>query len=116
MYVVHGTQFGGRSFSLANGTIIGWYRVIYEDQTQEAIAIAPGEDVGAWIAEDSQPLTRGLKIWEGKNRANRTLRLYTSGWTNPHLEKKVARIDYLAAGTQAAPFCLAITVEEPVSR
>jgi len=72
------------------------------------------------FADDSQPPTRGAKVWEGKNLSaewsNTTVRLYSSGWTNPHPEKKVAHIDFLTAGTQAAPFCLAITVEEPVSR
>ena len=120
MYVVHGTQFGGPGFSLAAGTAIGWYRVVYEDRSEQSIAIGAEEDVGAWYADDSQPLTRGAKVWEGKNLSaewsNTTVRLYASGWTNPHPEKKVARIDYLAAGTQAAPFCLAITVEEPVSK
>jgi hypothetical protein len=120
MYVVHGTQYGGPAFGVADGTTIGYYRVVYDDQTEEAIAIAAGEDVGAWFADDSRPLTRGAKVWEGKNLSaewgNTTVRLYASGWTNPHPEKKIARIDYLAAGTQAAPFCLAITIEEPISR
>jgi WD40 repeat protein/beta-lactamase regulating signal transducer with metallopeptidase domain len=59
MYVVHGTQFGGPSFSVADGTTIGYYRVVYDDQTEEAIAIVAGKDVGAWFADDSQPPTRG---------------------------------------------------------
>jgi hypothetical protein len=120
MYVVHGTQFGGPTFSVSAGTVIGWYRVVYEDQSEQSIAIGAEEDLGAWYADDSQPLKRGAKVWEGKNLAaewsNTTVRLYASGWTNPHPEKKIARIDFLAAGTQAAPFCLAITVEEPVSK
>ena len=77
-----------------------------------------GEDVRDWFAHDSVPLTRGTKVWEGKNLLaewrNASVRLFAGGWTNPHPEKKIARIDYLAVGTQAAPFCLAITIEEPV--
>jgi hypothetical protein len=79
-----------------------------------------GEDVRSWFSNDSDPPRRGAKVWEGKNRlaewVNLRVRLFASGWTNPHPEKKVARIDCLTAGTQAAPFCLAITIEEPVSR
>ena len=54
-----------------------------------------------------EPLNR----WRDGN-----VRLFAGGWTNPHPEKKIARIDYVTAGTQAAPFCLAITIEEPVSK
>ncbi|MCX7424019.1 MAG: hypothetical protein NTW96_00015 [Planctomycetia bacterium] len=78
-----------------------------------------GEDARSWFADGDQPPTRGAKVWEGKNLLaewlGASVRLFASGWTNPHAEKKVARIDYLAAGAQAAPFCLAITIEEPVS-
>ncbi len=120
MYVVQGTQFGGPTHNVADGTTIGWYRVVYEDQTEQSIAVVAGEDVGHWFADDSEPPTRGAKVWEGKNRLaewlNTSVRLFAGGWTNPHPEKKVSRIDYLAAGTQAAPFCLAITLEEPVSK
>ena len=118
MYVLHGAQFSGPKNSVADGTTIGWYRVVYEDQTEESIAVVAGEDVRNWFSGDSQPPTRGYKAWTGENRLagwlNLKVRLFASGWTNPHPEKKVARIDYLTAGTQAAPFCLAITVEEPV--
>lgn len=120
MYVLHGTQFSGPIHNVADGTAIGWYRVVYEDQTEQSVAVVAGEDVGSWFAEDSDPPSRGAKVWEGKNRiadwTKSSVRLFASGWTNPHPAKKVARIDYLAAGTQAAPFCLAITVEEPIAR
>jgi hypothetical protein len=120
MYVLHGTQFSGPGHHVADGTSVGWYRVVYEDQTETSVAIVAGEDVRDWFAHDAAPPSRGTKVWEGKNRwaswSNSSVRLFASGWTNPHPEKKVARIDFLAAGTQAAPFCLAITIEEPISR
>ena len=120
MYVLHGAQFSGPTNSIADGVIIGWYRVVYEDHSEQTIAIVAGEDVRSWFANDSEPPSRGTKVWEGKNLMaewdKSSVRLYAGGWKNPHPEKKVARIDYLAAGTQAAPFCLAITIEEPVSR
>jgi hypothetical protein len=119
MYVLHGTQFSGPIHNVADGTAIGWYRVIYEDQTEQSVAVVAGEDVGSWFAEDSESPSRGAKVWEGKNRiadwTNSSVRIFASGWTNPQPRKKVARIDYLAAGTQAAPFCLAITIEEPIA-
>ncbi|MCX7424017.1 MAG: hypothetical protein NTW96_00005, partial [Planctomycetia bacterium] len=120
MYVLHGTQFGDATHYVADGTTIGWYRIVYEDQSEESIAVVAGEDVRSWFADGDRPPTRGAKVWEGKNLLaewlGSSVRLFAGGWTNPHAEKKVARIDYLAAGTQAAPFCLAITIEEPVSQ
>jgi hypothetical protein len=120
MYVLHGTQFSDAMHGVADGTTIGWYRIVYEDQSEESIAIISGEDVRGWFADGDQPPTRGKKVWEEQNLLaqwlNTTVRFFAGGWTNPHPEKKVARIDYLAAGAQAAPFCLAITIEEPVSQ
>jgi hypothetical protein len=120
MYVLHGTQFRGPMLNVADGTTIGYYRVVYEDHSEQPIAIVAGEDVRDWFDHDPDLPTRGAKVWEGKNLLaewrNGSVRLFTSGWTNPHPEKKIARIDYLTAGTQAAPFCLAITIEEPISK
>jgi hypothetical protein len=32
LYVLHGTQFSGPMQNVADGTTIGYYRVVYEDQ------------------------------------------------------------------------------------
>jgi hypothetical protein len=121
IYVLHGTQFGGPVHNVSDGTTIGWYRVFYEDQSERSIAVVAGEDVRSWFVEnDPEAPSRRTKIWEGKNLLaqwrNTGVQLYVGGWTNPNPEKKVARIDFLTAGTQAAPFCLAITIEELASR
>ena len=42
----------------------------------------------------------------------KSLRLYVTRWENPHPEKKVRTIDFISSTTHAAPFCLAMTVEE----
>lgn len=63
-----------------------------------------------WLVVIAKCLTP--PVW----RRYTSVRLFAAGWTNPHPEKKIARIDYLAAGTQAAPFCLGITIEEPISK
>jgi hypothetical protein len=39
--------------------------------------------------------------------------LYLSTWKNPHPEKTVGSIDYVSMKRNAAPFCVAMTVEEP---
>jgi hypothetical protein len=41
------------------------------------------------------------------------LRLCLSVWDNPHPDKQVATLDFVSSmDTQAAPFCVALTVEE----
>ena len=61
----------------------------------------------------------GLWAWTGTNHAseqlNRTIRLYLGVWENPHPEKPIAHLDFVVANDgPCAPFCMAITVEEPV--
>ena len=55
-------------------------------------------------------------MWRGSNpaakRVNKTLRLYLSAWENPYPDKKVLSISYTSAMTEAAPFCVAMTVED----
>jgi hypothetical protein len=33
-------------------------------------------------------------------------------WNNPHAARKVVGLDFASANTNAAPFCVAMTVEE----
>jgi beta-galactosidase len=115
LYILHGTQWGYGD----DGTLIGQYRVHYQDGTVAAIPIVLGEDVRDWWNVDrSEAVTRGIVAWAGQNgvtrQGNVTLRLYLAVWDNPHPEKKVVSIDFLRDGpTVAGPFCVAMTVEEP---
>jgi len=120
VYVLHATQCGGASFGAPDGTRIGEYAVHFDDGSQESIPIVCGEDLRDWWNNDGgQPVKRGRVAWIGKNEAagasNETLRLYISAWQNPHPDRKIASIDFISAGTDAAPFCVAMTVEEPAS-
>ena len=58
---------------------------------------------------------RGIVAWRGSSEASRrlgkTLRLYLTMWKNPTPEKKVVSIDFISAKTNAAPFCVAMTIE-----
>ncbi|MBL7039887.1 MAG: protein kinase [Pirellulaceae bacterium] len=114
LYILHGTQRG----SVPDHTLIGKYQVNYNDGTQETIPIVCGEDLRDWWNKDqSRPVSRGTVVWEGSNAkvrsSNVTLRLYLTKWTNPQPEKEVATIDYVSTNTIAAPFCVAMTAEEP---
>jgi hypothetical protein len=70
-----------------------------------------------FLPEEKEP-SKAKVVWQGTNdRATQVgckLRLYVSSWMNPKPEQKVASINYLSkkSETVAAPFCLAITVEE----
>lgn len=117
LYFLHGTQWGGGDHAVADMTVIGEYRVHYEDGTLAKIPIRYGESVRDWWnVDESQPTTLAEMAWTGENadsrRANVKIRLYGTGWVNPHPEKSVDSVDLVSANTIAAPFCLAITAEE----
>ncbi|MCH9022124.1 MAG: tetratricopeptide repeat protein, partial [Planctomycetes bacterium] len=118
LYILHST-----GWSVADGTVIGQYKVNYEDKTGETIPIVYGEDVRNWTvissninAEFKAPVTRGKLVWIGENPVSRSVgglrRLYLTLWKNPHPDKKVSSIDFISMMTDAAPFCVAMTVEE----
>ena len=111
LYVLHGTHY-----EVDDGTLIGQYQVNYEDDTTETAPIVYGEDVrNWWTSEQTKSVRRAAVGWEGTNAAtrqnNRTLRLYLTVWKNPYPDKKIVHIDFLSANTDAAPFCVAMTVE-----
>jgi len=112
LYIFHGTGWGA-----ADGVEIGQYKVHYEDETTETVPIVFGEDVRGWnYAGESESVKRGCVAWVGCNAAMRrtggSLRLYLTMWENPRPDKKVVSIDYISAMTNAAPFCVAMTIEQ----
>jgi WD40 repeat protein/tRNA A-37 threonylcarbamoyl transferase component Bud32 len=116
LYILHSAIYG----AVPDHTRIGQYDVHYGDGTKETIGIVYGEDLRDWWNIDkSRPVSRGIVAWEGGNvvsgSRSTTLRLYLTKWTNPRPEKEVASIDYVSANTVMAPFCMAMTVEEPVA-
>jgi hypothetical protein len=120
LYLLHAAQFAGAQFGVSPGMTIGAYEVRYEDSSTASIPIVVGQDVRDWWNEDAGGSTsRGTVVWTGTSRdskaANVDLRLYLSAWDNPEPGKRVARIDFVSASTPAAPFCVAVTVENPTS-
>ena len=117
LYVLHGMASMSPT-KYTEGTEVGSYVVNYQDGTSEKIPIVFGEDLRDWWNVDrSKPASRGVVVWEGNNNAasryGRTLRLYANTWTNLHPEKVVESIDFIAEpDTGAAPFCIAITMEQ----
>lgn len=117
-YVLHAAQTGPPN-SVRDGTPIGQYRFHYEDGTTATMPIVYGEDLRDWWRKEGLgAVTRGQVVWMGSNwcasRDKCLLRLYLGAWENPHPDKKIASLDYIStAETVAAPFCVAMSVEEP---
>jgi RNA polymerase sigma factor (sigma-70 family) len=117
LHFLHATCYGNGKV-VADGVVIGEYRLFYEDGDAEVIPVVYGRDVrDFWLTDKAEGDTRGRVVWTGDNdyarQSNCRLRLYLMSWDNPHPRKTPNRIDYVKPdGTPAAPFCVAITVEK----
>jgi hypothetical protein len=125
LHVLHATQFGGgpnregSPWFVKDGTLIGEYRLNYEDKSSITIPIIYGQDVRDWFYVEGEAATARAKIvWNEENvfaaSVGAKIRLYLTTWENPKPEKKVVSIDYLGKKdeTVAAPFCVALSAEE----
>jgi beta-lactamase regulating signal transducer with metallopeptidase domain len=123
LYFLHATGYGGgrskpgSEYFVADNTLIGRYRVHYEDTSVEVIPILYGKDVRDWwYLEDADEVQPGNVVWEGDNGGAKSwgarIRLYLTSWRNPKPDKKIVRIDFVSTNeSAAAPFCVAITAE-----
>jgi outer membrane protein assembly factor BamB len=117
--ILHATQWAS-----AEGALVGYYTVRYEDNSRETIPMVFGKDVSNWwYAPGSPPPSHALVAWQGENDDARItsgwrIRLYASVWQNPHPARNVVSIDFASTnfsdpeGAQVAPFCVAMTVEK----
>jgi hypothetical protein len=123
LHILHGTAYGSyrtgadRLF-VEYGTVIGEYRLHYDDNSIESIPIVYGEDVRDWWNWDKPAeVTRSKIAWSGKNELSRkqgqSIQLYLTTWNNPHPRKTVLTVDYISTvKSAAAPFCVAISLED----
>jgi hypothetical protein len=113
LHILHATGFGTE-----DDTVIGEYRVKWDDGTDATIPIVFGKDVRDWWYFDSTPdPTRSKVAWRGENEYSKSLnakiRLYLTTWENPKPDRKIVAIDYSTTKeTDCAPFCVAISGEE----
>ncbi len=108
----------GAGYDAPADTVVAKYVIHYADKSKVEINMVYGKDVVDWWAYPGKDAPTNSKIvWEGENEASKgfkaKIRLYHMEWTNPHPDKSIATIDFVAADvTQpCAPFCAAITVE-----
>jgi tetratricopeptide (TPR) repeat protein len=108
LHFLHSAVWGGED---PKGTKVGAYMIHYDDGEQSEIPILIDVHVQEWHQTSRAPSEELTVAWEGKNSAGITVRLFKSTWLNPRSDSKIARIDLIGAGKQAAPFLVAITAE-----
>ncbi len=119
LHFLHAALFGKSQPKIEDGTTIAEYRVRYDDGIKVVVPVKYGVDVRDWWYPKAGPEPAGDKVrvaWEGENEASKTIdngvRLYLTTWENPHPAKRVKAIEFARVeGTQASPFCVAITAE-----
>lgn len=126
LYFLHGCGWGafggpGSDHFEKDGTLIGYYRVNYEDDDYEVIPIVYGKDVRDWwgIWDKFAPTRNSEIVWRGSNKhlkgrreardEPKPLRLFQKTWVNPWPTLNIVSIDFVSTGGTAAPFCVAIS-------
>jgi hypothetical protein len=103
--------------SVEDGTVIAKYVLHYADKSEETIEVVYGKDVRDWWRnDDAKEPTRGKVAWKGSNESAKSngssIWLFSLTWKNPKPDKKVVSIDYVSKLTEAAPFVVAMTLED----
>ena len=123
LQILHATQFGGGPNKLGqwhvnDGTVIGEYRINFEDHSAIIVPIVYGEDVRDWwFAQDEKTTSRAKIVWEKDDPLPTAIRagkrLYMTTWDNPWPDKVVKTIDYSSKKDELPtdPFCVAITAQ-----
>ena len=117
LHFLHACHAGGRG--PGDGTTIAYYKVTYDDKSQETIPIVYGKNIlNWWFTEGDAGPTEARIAWTGDNadaiRYGRKVRLYLATWTNREPTKRVVSIDFgiTKAIPFTSPFCVAITAEK----
>ena len=121
MHFLHATQGGGyqqpgHPKHEKDGVEVGQYIIHYEDGTTAAQPLLYGEELRDWWDWDGNaPATKAQIVWMGENaesrKYQRKIRLFWTVWENPHPEKPIQALDFVSANANAAPFCVALTLE-----
>jgi hypothetical protein len=108
------------AYSVDEGNVtIASYTFHYDDGKSHTIAVVNGKDVaGFWKRPGAPQPTAAREAWVGSNASVKQngaeIRLFASVWENPRPVSTVRSIDLVSAMTKAAPFCVAMTVSQPL--
>ena len=113
LQVLHATKR-----QVASGVRIASYVLNYADGGKATLEVKYGEHLADWWAHqdyDPWPDMKHARIaWECRNATTsglHRLQAWHATFDNPHPDRRVATIDYLAAPGPCQPFCLAISLE-----
>jgi WD40 repeat protein len=116
---LHAAINAGTETSAKAGEQIGFYRLHYASRQLREIPIVLGKDVTDWWTQNNEPSPSAggpVVAWTGTNgdsrRENRSIRLFKTHWENPLPDDKIETIDFVSSHLLAAPFLVAITVEQ----
>lgn len=98
---------------------IATYTLRYDDGKSHTIAVVNEKDVASfWKRPGAPEPTTAKEAWVGSNdfvkKNGSGIRLFVSTWENPRPKNTVLTIEFVSAMTKAAPFCVAMTVAEPL--
>ena len=117
-YILHSAERA--AWDVPDGAFIGRYRCVTRTSQRRPSTSSRARMWAWWGTLHSPPMSRGKVVWTGQNAETRKwgrhLRLFLCEWENPKPQQKVVSIDFVSTKTtHAAPFCVAITAEEPGS-
>lgn len=115
LHVLHAAAYAVDEGEVAIAT----YTLRYDDGKFHTIAVVNGKDVASfWKRPGAPEPTAAKEAWVGSNdhvkKVGAEIRLVVSSWENPRPGSTVRSIDFVSAMTKAAPFCVAVTVAEPL--
>jgi hypothetical protein len=96
---------------------VGQYIINYEDNSADTISIRYLDNLRDWwFAEGDKMPKNATQAWIGLNditeKRGLHISLFNFEWKNPHIDKTIKSIDFLSTMTNAAPFLVAITLDE----
>lgn len=112
IYFLHASAWGEE-----NGKEVGQYVAHYEDGMSDTISIKYMDALRDWwfTQEDEMP-ENATQAWTGLNdlteKRGMQITLFNYKWENPYTDKTIKSIDYISTMTIAAPFLIAISLDE----
>ena len=85
------------------------YRINYEDGSKTEYVVVEGRNIGDWW--DCSNLPEAVLGLARTNRFDKQVGAFVAAWENPHPEKKIASVDFVATG-DAVPVLIAMTGEK----
>lgn len=108
LHFLHAAEF----VQVPPGAEVGRYVVHYADAGRAEVPVGNGRELGDWWGEPAPTLEAA---WRGTGRPARQkkmpLNLFKTTWTNPRPDVAITTLDFVSAGTVAAPFVVAISRE-----